>query len=63
MVEAVSLAAAISNSDNAYINFIESIDSKYTKQVYRLTLSYFMKFIKIQNYDDIIKIDAATLES
>lgn len=63
MVEAVSPAASISNSDNAYINFIESIDSKYTKQVYRLTLGYFMKFIKIQNYDDIIKIDAATLES
>jgi integrase len=63
MVEAVSRAAAISNSDNAYINFIESIDSKYTKQAYRKTLSYFMKFIKIQNYDDIIKIDAATLES
>jgi integrase len=63
MVEAVSRAAAISSSDNAYVNFIESLDSKYTKRVYRLTLSYFMKFIKIQNYDDIVKIDAATLES
>jgi integrase len=48
--------------NNAYTNFIQSIDSKHTKRDYRVALSYFMRFVKITSYEDIVKMDVTILE-
>jgi integrase len=48
--------------NNAYTNFIQSIDSIHTRRDYRVALSYFMRFVKITNYEDIVKMDVTILE-
>ncbi len=47
----------------AYPNFISSIDSPVTKHFYRIWLAYFMKFLKLTNYDDLLKLEPRIVES
>ena len=46
----------LSNS-RAYFNFISSIGSKHTKEVYKQGLIRFMKFCKLQSAEELLKID------
>lgn len=46
----------------AYKNFVNSIDSEATKESYRKTFPYFMKFCQKTSYDDMLVYDKTTLE-
>ena len=45
-----------------YKNFINSLDSEITKRGYRQSLHYFMDFLKIDNYYDMLKLESQKLE-
>ena len=50
------------DQSEAYKNFINSIDSDATKKNYHYFFSYFMHFCKIDNYDNMLKIELSRLE-
>ena len=45
-----------------YKNFINRIDSDATKNNYHYFFPYFMHFCKIDNYDNMLKIELSRLE-
>jgi integrase len=51
------------DQSEAYKNFINSIDSDATKKNYHYFFPYFMRFCKIDNYDNMLKIELSRLES
>jgi site-specific recombinase XerD len=52
------------NGENeAYTNFINSIDSEATKTNYRRVFPYFMKFCKMEAYEQKLNIEVPKLES
>ena len=53
---------ALAEQSEPYKNFISSLDSEVTKNGYRYSLRYFMRFLKIDNYNDLLKIEPAKLE-
>jgi integrase len=57
------MAATItSNSSEAYLNFISSLDSEITKDSYRYSLSNFMQFSKLTNYNQLLTYNTQKLE-
>jgi hypothetical protein len=52
----------LSQTSDAYKNFINSLDSEYSRICYLTTFPYFMKFCKVDTYDEMLKIDLKRLE-
>ena len=48
--------------NEAYTNFISSVDSEATKTNYRTVFPYFMKFCKREAYEQMLKIEIPKLE-
>ena len=59
---ATSQIDALAEQSEPYKNFISSLDSEVTKNGYRYSLRYFMRFLKIDNYNDLLKIEPTKLE-
>src|SRR5690242_4487251 len=47
----------------AYSNFINSINSEFTKKEYNLKFNYFMQFCSLSNHQDMVLISESDLES
>ena len=47
----------------AYSNFINSINSEFTKKEYNLKFNYFMQFFSLANHQDMVLISESDLES
>src|SRR6266516_6618749 len=59
----MSLVESQSQKTEAYKNFINSLDSPISKRNYRYALSYFMQFMKVDDYEKLLQIDVKRLES
>jgi len=57
-----SALVSSSSSSEAYSNFINSLDSEESKKHYRAVFPYFMNYCKIQDYDEMLKIEPKKLE-
>lgn len=57
------LPTHLSYADNSasYHNFIDSIDSKWTKRIYHSALVYFLRFTKCNNSDQLLQIPTQKL--
>lgn len=51
------------NNQDAYFNFVNSLDSKVSRKLYANTFTYFMKFCQIDRYDPMLLIPVKQLES
>jgi site-specific recombinase XerD len=49
--------------EKEYLNFINSLRSKATIKVYRLSINNYMRFIKTSNISSLLKQDHKTIES
>ena len=47
----------------AYSNFIDSINSDMTRKDYKAKFDYFMQFCNVQRYEDMLLISEGDLES
>ena len=47
-------------SDEVFRNFIDSIDNEITKRSYRYSINYFMNFLRISRYEDLISLSSDT---
>ncbi len=50
------------NQEEAYKNFVNSIDSEITKQNYRRFFMYFMDFCKKETFEEMLRIGPLQLE-
>ena len=50
------------DQSDAYRNFINSVDSSATKHNYRTVFPYFMKFCKVEKYEDMLHIGSKKIE-
>ena len=57
-----SALVSSSSSSEAYSNFINSLDSEESKKHYRAVFPYFMNYCKVQDYDDMLKIEPKRIE-
>jgi hypothetical protein len=54
----ISHITDLSMQQEPYRNFIDSLDSEATKKCYQDYLSYFMNFVKIEKYEDLLILNA-----
>jgi hypothetical protein len=47
-------------SSEVFRNFIDSLDSEVTKRSYRYSINYFMSFLSIGRYEDLVSINNDT---
>lgn len=52
----------ITTNQDAYLNFVNSLDSKVSRKLYANTFTYFMKFCQIDSYDAMLQIPVKELE-
>jgi hypothetical protein len=45
-------------SSEVFRNFIDSIDSEITKRSYRYSINYFMNFLRISRYEDLVSMNS-----
>ena len=50
------------SSSIAYHNFINTCRSAYTRKCYQKSIEYFMKFLKVDNWDDILESDPKIIQ-
>ena len=50
-------------TEEAYSNFINSINSEFTRKEYNLKFNYFMQFCNLANHQDMVLISESDLES
>ena len=62
VVHAQMLLQETALESEAYSNFVNSLDSEESKKHYRYIFPYFMRFCKVENYDDMLKIEPKRLE-
>lgn len=52
----------LSETSDAYKNFVNSLDSEYSRIGYLRSFPQFMRFCKVDTYDELLKIDLKRLE-
>ena len=58
----ISQELEYSRQREPYKNFINSLDSEVTKKSYRISLSYFMKFLNVETYEELLRFEPLKLE-
>ena len=58
----ISPSTELSMQQEPYRNFINSLDSEDTRKSYRHSLDYFMKFLKVETYEQLLNYEHAKLE-
>lgn len=56
-------ATTINTGDDAFLNFVTSLDSKVSRKLYANTFPYFMKFCQMDSYNATLQIPVKQLES
>jgi hypothetical protein len=55
--------SSYADDSESYHNFIDSIDSKWTKRIYHSALVYFLRFTNCQRSDELLQIPTQKLSS
>jgi hypothetical protein len=56
------MSNALLTDNNAYKNFINTVDSEATQRSYRYTITKFMEFCGLDDYDKMLQIEPKKLE-